>query len=207
MQKRIELGIDEAGRGAMIGPMVVAGVRADDREVSLLRRIGVKDSKRLSPHVREKLYGKIIDLVESHMEKVYSAEEIDRNSLTVLELDGISDIIGTLGVPPGGKIVIDCIGKLAKEKIEDTLGIPRDVKLVYESKADDCYTVCQAASIVAKVVRDREIRKIHERIRFDFGKGYPTKSTTDFIREYRNEHGALPPEIRKRWKNFRKMSW
>jgi ribonuclease HII len=207
MQNRVELGIDEAGRGAVIGPMVVAGVRADRREVSLLRRIGVRDSKKLSPRVRERMYGEIIELVEGHMEKVYSAQEIDKNSLTALELDGISHIIGALRVPPGGKIVIDCIGKLAKDRIQDRLKIPEEVEFVYESKADDCYTVCQAASIVAKVVRDREIRRIQQRIRFDFGKGYPTKTTNDFIREYRDEHGTLPPEIRKRWGNLRKMSW
>ncbi len=206
MQKRIEVGLDEAGRGAVIGPLVVAGIKADDRAVCLLRKLGVKDSKKLSPSRREELYGDIIEIVQGHEEQIYSAVEIDENSLTVLELEAISRIIEVFGIRPGGKIVLDCIGKLAKEKVEQTLTIPRGVEFVYEPKADDCYPVCQAASIVAKVIRDAEIKKIHKQVGFDFGKGYPTKGTTDFIRKYKRENGELPPEIRKRWGSIRKMS-
>lgn len=205
MQKRVEIGIDEAGRGAIIGPMVVAGIKADDNAIHLLRKIGVRDSKRLSPSVRERLYGDIIKLVESHEEEISSAVEIDADSLTVLELKSISRIVGRFEIPPSGRIVMDCIGKLAKEKVEEIVNIPRGVELVYEPKADDFYPVCQAASIVAKVIRDREIRKIHGQVGFDFGKGYPTKGTMDFIRKYKDENGVLPPEIRKRWGNIGKM--
>lgn len=205
MQKRVEIGIDEAGRGAIIGPMVVAGIKVDDRDIPLLKKIGVKDSKKLSPYMREKLYRDIVEIVQSHEERIYSAVEIDGNCLTVLELEAALEIIDLFGVPRRGKIVMDCLGKLAKEKVEAVLNIPRGVEFIYEPKADNCYPVCQAASIVAKVTRDAEIKKIHKRIGFDFGKGYPTKGTIDFIRKYKGENGELPPEIRKRWRSIGKM--
>ena len=184
MRGKIEIGIDEAGRGAVIGPMVVAGIQFEERDIDCLTRIGVKDSKKLSPSTREKLYAEIIEIAQCHEARIYSALEIDRNSLTVLTLEGISEIIELFGMPAYGRIVLDSIGKLARDRVEQVLKIREGVEFVYEPKADDCYPVCQAASIVAKVIRDREVKKIHRRVGFDFGKGYPTRGTTEFIRKY-----------------------
>jgi ribonuclease HII len=205
MRGKIEIGIDEAGRGAVIGPMVVAGIQFDERGLYYLTKIGVKDSKKLSPSMREKLYAEIIEMAQCHEARIYSATEIDRNSLTTLTLEGISQIIDLFGMPAHGRIVLDSIGKLARDKVEQVLRIRDGVDFVYEPKADDCYPVCQAASIVAKVIRDREVKKIHKRVGFDFGKGYPTRSTTDFIRKYTLDNGQLPPETRTRWGNIRQM--
>jgi ribonuclease HII len=77
--------------------------------------------------------------------------------------------------------------------------------LIYEPKADETYTACQAASIIAKVTRDREILKLHEMVGIDFGKGYPNRDTVEFIREYREERGELPPDTRTRWRSIEKM--
>lgn len=204
LKERFEIGIDEAGRGALIGPMVVAGVKADSGAVRLLKKLGVRDSKRLSPLMREKLYYKMIEFVD-HAERIYPAFQIDGDSLTTLELEAVSEIINLLGIQTDAKIIMDCIGKLAKKKVEDALGIPNGIEFIYEPKADDSYPVCQAASIIAKVTRDREVRKIHEKVGFNFGKGYPTKDTIKFVRRYKERNGKLPPEIRKRWRSIVEM--
>jgi len=205
MPRKIEIGIDEAGRGAVIGPMVVAGIQVEEEDVSRLARIGVKDSKKLSPAKRERLYEQIIGIARCHEVRIFSAIEIDRKSLTALELEAISEIIDLFGMPAYGRVVLDSIGKLARAKVEQVLNVGKGVDLVYEPKADDCYPVCQAASIVAKVVRDRKVKEIHRLVGYDFGKGYPTRSTTDFIRRYARNHGELPPETRARWGNVKQM--
>lgn len=205
MPKRFQIGIDEAGRGALIGPLVVAGIRVDESSLRLLSEMGVRDSKRLSPAARERLYSEIVAVVEEHEERIYPAWQVDTNSLTTLELNGIVSILNTLGPVEEGKIVIDCIGKLARGKVERLLDTPNGVELVYEPKADERYTACQAASIIAKVTRDREIVKLHQQIGIDFGKGYPNQGTVEFIREYMKARGELPPHTRTRWRSIEKM--
>ena len=59
-------GIDDAGRGAMLGPLVIAGVSLDKKNLRKLTSLGVKDSKKLSPKIRENLYKKIIETVDNY---------------------------------------------------------------------------------------------------------------------------------------------
>ncbi|KPJ60388.1 MAG: hypothetical protein AMJ46_06380 [Latescibacteria bacterium DG_63] len=204
MPARFEIGIDEAGRGALIGPMVVAGVKAENEALSRLRAIGVKDSKKLSPRKREKLFCEIIDVVE-YRYRICPAAEIDTNSLTALELQAISHIIDELLTSPAAKVIMDCIGKLSERKVRRVVPVLPETQFIYMPKADDHHAVCQAASILAKVIRDGEVTKIKQRVGIDFGKGYPTQDTLDFIRRYRNEYGVFPPEIRKRWRSIVQM--
>ena len=73
-------GIDEAGRGSMLGPLVIAGISLDKRKLRKLSSIGVKDSKKLSPKLREELYKKIIEIADDYYITKISPRSIDARS-------------------------------------------------------------------------------------------------------------------------------
>ena len=79
-------GIDEAGRGCVIGPMIIYGVCVTKRNERALRKIGVKDSKQLTAKKRERLSRLILEIVDSVKEIVVSPQEIDQESLNVISL-------------------------------------------------------------------------------------------------------------------------
>ena len=132
---RCQIGIDEAGRGALIGPMVVAGIKVDADGLRLLEEMGVRDSKRLSPSVRERLYDEIVTVVDGHEERIYSARQVDANSLTTLELRGIVSILNAFGPLETGKVVIDCIGKRSSATLlTGAEGSGDDTSYCYQAK-------------------------------------------------------------------------
>ncbi|MEM3674937.1 MAG: hypothetical protein QXG08_05635, partial [Candidatus Methanomethyliaceae archaeon] len=97
---KLVAGIDEAGRGPVIGPMVIAGVLIEDERVHVLYDLGVRDSKRLTLQRREKLYPEILKEVKSYHVEVVDAKVIDlergRKNLNVIELEGMAKIISKL---------------------------------------------------------------------------------------------------------------
>ncbi len=191
------LGIDEAGRGAVIGPMVIAGVlvESDDK----LKEIGVKDSKALTPEQREELYRELVKIVEDYAVLKVPACEIDelrkRYSLNFIEAVKMAEIINALKPK---RVFLDCpqvntarFVALLKPMLSCTC------EIVAENFADIKYPVVAAASIIAKVERDREIEKLKEEFNFDFGVGYPHDSRTiAFLQEHAEN---FPPCVRKSW--------
>jgi len=197
-------GVDEAGRGPVIGPMVVAGVCAEHEK---LLELGVRDSKKLSPKRREYLAGEIRKIAEKIVVRVIEPEEIDkmREEITINELEVrvFAEVIEKL---QGSVIYVDAADvneeRFAGAILSMLSYIPT---IISKHKADDIYPEVSAASIIAKVERDKIIEKIAEEIG-DFGSGYPAdERTKEFLKNYYEKHGKLPPHVRRSWKSAKKI--
>jgi len=197
-------GIDEAGRGPVMGPMVVAAVFVDND--GALKNIGVKDSKKLSPAVRERMYDEIMAVTE-HRIIILSAGEIDserdRRSLNEIELQMFADAVSGMDV---SEVYADC-PDVNESSFSSALSSKlRNVKVRAEHKADDKYSVVSAASVIAKVTRDRMMREIACGFGEDIGSGYPSDPlTVDFIAKWIKENGDAPPHTRRSWETIKKM--
>ena len=197
-------GIDEAGRGPVMGPMVVAAVFIDDE--GPLTDIGVKDSKKLSPETRERMFGEIIK-VAGHRTVIISAEEIDskRASRTMneIEMQMFADSVKGMAV---SRVYADCPDTNESSFSSILSAKLNGIKVIAKHKADDIYPVVSAASIVAKVIRDRCIEKIAKELGEDIGSGYPSDQVTiDFIAKWIKENGNAPPHTRCSWETVKKM--
>ncbi|MEM0141101.1 MAG: ribonuclease HII [Thermoplasmatales archaeon] len=191
-------GCDEAGRGPVIGPMVIAIVCGDE---AVLRNLGVRDSKKLSESRREFLYDKILNVSQWVDYRIVTEEEIDRavsnNGLNILEANIISKMI-----KPGTVCLVDCPDVNEGRFTELLVRLSGNVHVRAEHKADEKYPAVSAASIIAKVVRERKISEIKNDLG-DFGSGYPSdRRTIEFIKNYYAEHRSLPPHVRKSWKTI-----
>ncbi|NJE31284.1 ribonuclease HII [Thermococcus sp. 18S1] len=200
-------GIDEAGRGPVIGPMVIAAVVVDERNVPKLEELGVKDSKRLTPRRRERLFDEIISLLDDYVVLELWPEEIDsrEGTLNEFEVENFVKALNSLKVKPD-VIYIDAADvKEARfgEDIRKRLNF--EAEIVAEHKADDKFVPVSAASIIAKVTRDRAIEKLKEEYG-EIGSGYPSDPRTRaFLENYYLEHGEFPPIVRRSWKTLRKI--
>lgn len=179
-------GIDEAGRGPLAGPVVVASVIMP--RDSMIE--GVNDSKKVSEKKREALYDKIIEEAVSYGIGVIDQKEIDERNILEATKTGLTISLKELSVKPD-VILVDALKGI------DTLGIP------YQSiiKGDAlCYSI-SAASILAKVTRDRMMRQwdeIYPQYGFEKHKGYGTKAHIEAIKEY----GLCPIHRKSFTKNF-----
>ncbi len=202
----IVCGIDEAGRGPVLGSLVIAGVTLDEKDLDKLETLGVKDSKLLTKEKREELFEKIKELVLEYKIIKVSPSEIDHvlektsSNLNWLEADKSIEIIDSF--KEVDKAIIDCPSSNC-EKYENYVkkSLNNDVELVVEHKADFNYLIVAAASILAKVVRDREMEEIKKKYG-DCGPGYPSNSITmKFVRENIDKY----PEIfRRSWATFKR---
>ncbi|MDR3206406.1 MAG: ribonuclease HII [Candidatus Methanoplasma sp.] len=191
-------GIDEAGRGPAMGPLVVGAVFA--RDDASFREMGVRDSKKLSPAVREKLYSLIEKECESFVTVIASAADIDerrkRQSLNEIEMDMFAEAALRI---PADIVYADC-PDVDESRFSWAMSARIGAKVVAEHKADDAYPIVSAASIVAKVVRDRMMLDISEEFGTDVGSGYPSdRRTMDFIEKWIKENGRPPTHTRCSW--------
>lgn len=209
-KKTLITGIDEAGRGALIGPMVICGVTVEKGVEKELASVGVKDSKMLSPKRREELYHTIKEIIQtkscvsSIVPISISPCKIDSSrakkiNLNMLELRTMVEIINMCG---GNEIYIDALtskpkkfGKMVEGQIDN-----KKVKIIAENEADKTYTIVSAASIIAKVERDRAIDDLKKKVGVDFGVGYPhDERTVEFVDSLIKKHKKLPSYVRKSW--------
>ncbi len=203
-------GVDEAGRGCVIGPLVVAGVAIKSENISLIVQLGVKDSKLLTAKKREGLYPEILKLTQSHyVIKVlpYLIDKAVRSTrvlykLNRLEAQTMAKIIEEL---KPDEAYVD-----AADVLEDRFGVhiqeclTAKTTIVSKHKADRTYPVVSAASIIAKVERDREIKMLQLKYG-DFGSGYLTDGKTMvFLKRLLNEYGDYPSCVRKSWEPARR---
>jgi len=203
-------GIDEAGRGSVIGPMVIAGVVIEAERVDELSELGVRDSKLLSSSGREKMFRSIIGIVDAWRAIVLQAREVDSETrrnrgegINRLEARVFADLINFLKPEV---VYIDLPSRNLSE-FEEYLRMNLDkfYELVLEFKADEKYPVVSAASIIAKVVRDREIERLHG-ILGDFGSGYPSDpKTRKFLRESAEKGLLRDIQARLTWKTVDKV--
>jgi ribonuclease HII len=198
-------GVDDAGRGSVLGPLVIAGVSIERTKIKYLSEIGVKDSKQLSPKVREILYKKIIAIVDDYYVAKISPKIIDesvrKNQLNHLEAKYMAKVIAKLR--PDSSYVDSCDvnpSRFGKEISK----LANSGKIFSRHHADSRFAVVSAASIVAKVTRDREIEKLRKK--YDLGSGYPSDSKTmKFIKDWILEHHKTPEFVRKSWKPVKIM--
>ncbi len=182
-------GIDEAGRGPIIGPLVICGVCIKEEEEHKLVELGVKDSKVLTAKQRERLFDKILKIVESHKIIEINPQEIDKevesdngSNLNWLEAKKCAEIINEL---KPDKTYIDCPSPnipAYKSFLQKRIFAKKE--LVCAHHADANYPVVSAASIIAKVTRDERVDELKKNIRVDFGSGYiADPKTAEFVKK------------------------
>jgi len=198
-------GVDEAGRGSLLGPLVIAGVSLKKEKIRKLKSMGVRDSKKLTPLQREKLYKKIIKFVDNYyIAKInpYTIDKsVNKHELNNLEAKYMAKVISKLN--PNISYVDSCdvnptrfgkkISKLAKKD-----------RIKSYHNADNRFVIVSAASILAKVNRDRAIKKIQKK--HNIGSGYPSDSKTIvFVKNYLSTKNDIPNFVRSSWKTVRFM--
>ncbi|MCD5409546.1 MAG: ribonuclease HII [Methanocellales archaeon] len=196
------VGIDEAGKGPVIGPMVVAGVMVSENQLPSLEQLGARDSKAVSPKGRKFLAEEIGRIAECYTLNV-SAEQID-------ELRKVMNM---------NEIMVVCYAKVLRQLNPDMAFLDaadvnperfaqnvrekcdKSVKIISEHDADVKYPIVSAASIIAKVRRDAVIRTLERQIGQEIGSGYPSDVRTQrFLEGWIKKHNTLPPFIRHSWK-------
>jgi ribonuclease HII len=193
-------GVDEAGRGPVMGPLVICGISVDKDDT--LRKLGVKDSKKLSRAQREDLSEKIARVTSGIEIVEISASEIDilREEMTLnkLEVKVFASIIKKLAPQIAYVDAADVDEKRFADDIIQEIGSP--VEIVSRHKADDTYPVVSAASILAKVRRDEQVRRIELEIGEPIGSGYTSDpNTIRFLESWLERYDTLPPHTRKSW--------
>jgi ribonuclease HII len=199
------VGVDEAGRGPVIGPLVVAGV-AVESDVPL-RQLNVRDSKKLSAERREALAPEIERLAKCEL-VVIPAERIDvmraEMSLNDFEAKLFAGVIEKLHPETAYVDAADVDEIEFKKSVRRE--IPFDVEIVSQHNADELFPVVSAASILAKVCRDREMRAIEQEIGRSVGSGYASDpDTIAFLEGWIRDNGSLPPHTRASWDTARRL--
>jgi ribonuclease HII len=200
------LGIDEAGRGSVLGPMVIAGVVVPEKMEKVLGRMGVKDSKRLTPNRRTILSRKLKKMFEYKV-IVISAREIDEMrangiNLNEIEKNAMEEII--IALKPE-KAIVDAVDVKA-ERFQENLCNDTGFDIIAEHKADDKYIQVSAASIIAKAERDAQIAEINKEYikQGGIGSGYPSDpKTKEFLSNY--TYYEMPDFVRRSWNTVAKM--
>lgn len=204
-------GVDDAGRGAVIGPLVIAGVLLKEEDLPRLKELGVKDSKLLSPHRREMLAVEIKKIVQKYRVLKLQPEEIDvvvksgrkLHKLNWLEAQTMAKVIEALGPDKVFVDASDVLEERFKQHILECMSLKVDI--VSEHKADRNYVVVSAASIIAKVERDKEVAEIAKAYG-DFGSGYPSDPRTmSFLEKWIEKSEEYPKFIRKSWKPAKRV--
>jgi len=204
-------GVDDAGRGPVIGPMIIAGVALPDERVRELRSIGVKDSKLLSPRSRRILADQIRIIVSNSACVEVSPSEIDDvvlngkklERLNLLEAKCMARVISQLKPELAYVDASDVIPERFGKTISGLLQFK--VKIISEHHADREYPAVSAASILAKVRRD-ELVELLKNEYGEFGSGYVTDPVTmNYLRQWLREHDDFPPIVRKSWKTVTRL--
>lgn len=171
------IGTDEAGRGALAGPVTAAAVYLTQEQEDTLISMGLKDSKRISPHGREKLFSAMNDLRVMWRVSMCSPEIIDKDNVLNASLHAMSCAVSGVARSTGGA---ECVIVDGNQRITE-LNLPQWVLV----KADDLIPCVSAASVIAKVIRDRLMVILSGKYpgyELDVNKGYPTRKHMDSVR-------------------------
>ncbi|MFH1290854.1 MAG: ribonuclease HII [Nanoarchaeota archaeon] len=211
------LGIDDAGRGPLIGPMILAGTLIDKAQEAKLKRHNIRDSKDVPHKERVKLAKLIKENSFSHKIVKTSPNEIDialetaGTNLNTLEAKKAAIIINTINIPKYQKekikVVVDCPSINTTAWQNTLLGFithKENLRVICEHKADVNHIAVGAASILAKVTREEEVAKIKKQYG-NIGSGYPSDPGT---KEFLKKHGKELKDsgiFRKTWSTWKKM--
>jgi ribonuclease HII len=223
----IVCGGDEAGRGAILGPLVISIVAVKSTSLHRLSKIGVRDSKILSEKRRNQLFDEIKAIASDiKVDRIYASEinEAMRNHISLNELeavrfaalfDQIESEVGAVYLD-SPDVIAERFGtrfKLSSSKSTKVVGIKGEkvgkglkyTRIIAEHKADSRYPVVSAASIIAKVTRDREIQKLEKSLKIPIGSGYPSDYKTIEIIKKNLKTGILDGNIRERWSTMERI--
>ncbi len=201
-------GIDEAGRGAVVGPLVIAGISLEPGKEAKLKSLNVRDSKLIAPGRREKL-AKVIERIardiiivkiEACKIDTYRKEGINLNRLEAMKMAEIANYL------KADRVYVDS-PDVKPERLKDFLykAIRHKVELFVEHKADVKYVVVGAASIMAKVTRDKEIEKLRKKYGVR-GSGYPSDPRTiEWLKELKEKKKEFPDCVRRTWETVKEM--
>jgi len=198
-------GVDDAGRGAVIGPLVIAGIAVDEKGLEEITALGVRDSKTVTPRRRERLASEILKIVKAYHIVKLSPREIDHivetgkklHRLNRLEAKAMAEVLSHLKPDIAYIDASDVMPERFSRHIAEELTF--NVKIVSEHKADKTYPVVSAASIIAKVERDEAISILRKKYG-EIGSGYASDiRTLMFLEEWVKTHGDYPDFVRKSW--------
>ncbi len=192
-------GVDEAGKGSVLGPMVVAAVGIPSEDILL--DLGLKDSKLLLPKERERLYKIIKKKCRVAIVKL-EAQDIDavRKEMTLNAAVARAHAQVIIKLSPACAYVDACDVNTFRyaDMVKNHLDFPCEI--VSEHHADEKFPVVSAASIIAKVTRDRAISTLAKKYGA-IGSGYPSDTVTiQWLNSYIDDHRVPPPIARKSWK-------
>jgi len=214
------VGVDEAGRGPVIGPLVVAAmaVPASGGE-GRLREMGVRDSKKLQPARRESIAKDLIKYPSQVIEVPASDVDALRSTASLNVIEGrlfasaVLGVIAKLEKTARVAVYLD-----AADSSETTFeryfrgaiaGMPGEaavVAVVSRHEADDIFPVVSAASVLAKTRREDAVARIKEELGEDFGSGYPSDARTiTFLEKWITDKGVLPPHTRESWRTAQRL--
>jgi len=195
-------GIDESGRGPVLGPLIVCCAYCRREDEKKLKQIAKKDSKQLSPRQREETYAQLKPFCSFRWIEL-SAADLNRMmremSLNDIEAKAMAELARKID----GDVMIDMPDRYSWtfRKRMEKFGVK---KFEAEHKADETYPIVAAASICAKIVRDSKIKEIQEKVG-DFGSGYPGDPKTIAALRDREMMKKLKPFIRDRWKTLENL--
>lgn len=206
MTKLVQIcGVDDAGRGSMLGPLVIAGISLDKKKLRKLSALGVKDSKQLTPIKRKELYKKIIALVDNYYVAKIHPKSIDssvkNHGLNLLEAKYMAKVVSKLDSDTS---FVDSCDVNPKRFGKEISRLSNNKKIRSYHHADSKFVVVSAASILAKVTRDRAIERLRKN--HDVGSGYPSdRKTINFVKKFYKSEKTMPTFVRKSWKPTQKI--
>ena len=197
-------GVDEAGRGPVMGPLVVCGLMIDDDEI--LKKLGARDSKKIAPGKREDIAYELKKIAKYEF-AIMDASDIDvlrdSFSLNVIEAKLFASVIEKLGAEVA---YVDAADSNEEEFARQINREVKDCRIISKHGADETYPRVSAASILAKTKRDAMMRNIAKELDADLGSGYPSDpKTINFLKDYYSQHGKMPPYTRMSWKTVGRL--
>ena len=207
----LRLGIDEAGRGCVLGPMVYAGCLVEESLEPSLFEAGVRDSKKLSAKKRGVLRPVVEETATDFQILPFSPAELDvtslnelgKRALVLMTARFLPDVL-VFDAPVPPKQIPGYIRDL-RERLTKA-GVPETMQIIGENGADDRYACCAAASILAKTHRDSVIATIEANAGRPIGSGYPgDPKTVAYLKESYDPSTGFPPSVRTKWETARRI--
>jgi len=206
---QIIVGLDEAGRGPVLGPLVMVALAVKEEDQKKLEWMGVKDSKQLSSEAREELFERIREIVHDFRIEIIEPDAIDlslqsaNTNLNWLEAETSARMVSELDPDV---IILDCPSpnipayrNFVLERLSEA--VRQKATLLAEHKADVNHIIVSAASVIAKVIRDRHIEHIITEIGIDCGSGYMSDpKTQEFLEKYYDKYPHL---FRNGWQSYK----
>jgi ribonuclease HII len=201
------LGLDEAGRGSLVGPLVVGGFCLPSDRIDDLVELGARDSKTLTPLARERVYGGLTSLgTPAHL--ALSPRTVDRavrhGRLNDLEAEAFARLIRQLA--PDVTYVDACDPNERRFGARVARLAGGDARVIARHHADRDFPVVGAASVVAKVRRDRAVARLRQKLGDGLGSGYPSdERTVGFVRAVLQDGSGVPAWVRGSWATMQRV--